>query len=395
MKLAKLSLAAMVVAGLASSSFAADTLADAFAKGKVSGTLETQYIDQTFEGTKVDTNGFAVGGELKFVTDTINGFGAGFTFQTSHTLGTESSVALENDTTVNIQETMLSEAYLTYTMKNTMVKVGRMYLATPLVSSSGSRIMMDYFTGGIIVNTDLPQTTVIVGAVKEWTQRSNARTHLEDMIYTGYVQNKSIAGLTLTGQFSTIDDVTAAGNDGRDDYYAEFSYKLPIAFPLTVGAQYLATDYSASATQDAAAYGLMVGTAVAGVTLEAFYNDSTKDGQGQGGWGHGKDPSYNDMWLDPRGAPTVPPALMPNMQSYSFKAGYAFTPELSAFVQYGVFDQDNGNANDFNMLDFDVMYKPGYFKGLSLNAKYSTVDNDVAASPDVESHLYFFAKYAF
>ena len=35
MKLAKLSLVAMVVAGLASSSFAADTLADAFKNGKV------------------------------------------------------------------------------------------------------------------------------------------------------------------------------------------------------------------------------------------------------------------------------------------------------------------------------------------------------------------------
>ena len=39
MKLAKLSLVAMVVAGLASGSFAADTLADAFKNGKVSGEL--------------------------------------------------------------------------------------------------------------------------------------------------------------------------------------------------------------------------------------------------------------------------------------------------------------------------------------------------------------------
>ena len=35
MKLAKLSLAAIVVAGLTTSSFAADTLADAFKEGKV------------------------------------------------------------------------------------------------------------------------------------------------------------------------------------------------------------------------------------------------------------------------------------------------------------------------------------------------------------------------
>ncbi len=42
MKLAKLSLVAMVVAGLASSSFAADTLADAFKNGKVTGELNPE-----------------------------------------------------------------------------------------------------------------------------------------------------------------------------------------------------------------------------------------------------------------------------------------------------------------------------------------------------------------
>ena len=47
MKLAKLSLAAMVVAGLASSSFAAsDTLADAFKNGKVNGELRAWYFDR-------------------------------------------------------------------------------------------------------------------------------------------------------------------------------------------------------------------------------------------------------------------------------------------------------------------------------------------------------------
>ena len=43
MKLAKLSLAAIVVAGLATSSFAADTLAGAFKEGKVSGALQAYY----------------------------------------------------------------------------------------------------------------------------------------------------------------------------------------------------------------------------------------------------------------------------------------------------------------------------------------------------------------
>jgi len=378
MKLAKLSLAAMVVAGLTTSSFAADTLADAFAKGKVSGTLEAQYISEDYAGAALDPDQFAVGGELKFITDSFYGFFACFTFQTSHTLGMDSSVAGENVVSINLQDTMLSEAYLTYTMKNTMVKVGRMYLATPLVASSGSRIMMDYFTGGIVVNTDLPQTTLIAGVVTKWTHRNSVVTTPEDPIYTLYAQNKSIAGLTATAQYVTLADV-------RDDYYAEVAYKLPMAFPLTVGAQYVGTSYDTAGTADGKLYGLMVGTAVAGVTLEAFYNNSTGDSAVSGGWGLGNDPSYNDMWLVN--------GLGANTESYSFKAGYTFSPELSVYAQYGFFSPDVANT-DFESLDLDVMYKPGFLKGMSFNAKYSTVDYDTAGT-SIESHLYFFAKYAF
>jgi len=122
MKLAKLSLAAIAVVGLSTSSFAADTLADAFKNGKVSGTLESQYISEEFAGSKKDQSTFAVGGELKFKTDTFKGFGAGFTFETSHTLGMQDEDDTQNVATVNIQETIMSEAYLTYSMGKNYAK---------------------------------------------------------------------------------------------------------------------------------------------------------------------------------------------------------------------------------------------------------------------------------
>jgi uncharacterized protein YdbL (DUF1318 family) len=54
MKLAKLSLAAIVVAGLATSSFAADTLEGAFKEGKVSGELKAYYFDADSGDTSAD-----------------------------------------------------------------------------------------------------------------------------------------------------------------------------------------------------------------------------------------------------------------------------------------------------------------------------------------------------
>lgn len=40
--------------------------------------------------------------------------------------------------------------------------VGRMFLDTPLVSGSGSRITKEAFEGAAVINTDLPNTTLII-----------------------------------------------------------------------------------------------------------------------------------------------------------------------------------------------------------------------------------------
>lgn len=65
MKLSKLSLVAIVVAGLTSSSFAAsDTLADAFKNGKVTGELRAWYFDR--DTGDQNTNTLAKGNEDLF-----------------------------------------------------------------------------------------------------------------------------------------------------------------------------------------------------------------------------------------------------------------------------------------------------------------------------------------
>lgn len=80
MKLAKLSLAAIVVAGLTSGSFAADTLADAFKNGKVSGELRAYYFDRdtgdanTGTAKKGNASIFNTGVVLGYVSDSLYGF---------------------------------------------------------------------------------------------------------------------------------------------------------------------------------------------------------------------------------------------------------------------------------------------------------------------------------
>ena len=161
MKLAKLSLAAMVVAGLASSSFAADTLADAFKNGKVNGELKAWYFDQTVDpsnAASTNANIINLGIELGYVTDSLYGFTFGATFQGSGnpaTAETSAKTVFANDQYAG--GGVLSEAYLAYTLGKTTVKAGRQYIATPLVNGSGSRIFKESFEGVVLVNTDLPQ----------------------------------------------------------------------------------------------------------------------------------------------------------------------------------------------------------------------------------------------
>ena len=123
MKLAKLSLAAMVVAGLASSSFAADTLADAFKNGKVDGELKAYYFSKD-NGDKTE-NIFTTGVMLGYKTAPLYGLTLGLTFQGSASPFADKGAKGNDGDTANFASDMygsgavLSEAYVAYTMKNT------------------------------------------------------------------------------------------------------------------------------------------------------------------------------------------------------------------------------------------------------------------------------------
>ena len=94
MQFVKLSLVAVVVASLASNTFAADTLADAFKNGKASGELRAWYFDKDTEKLNSSTAPTSVvkdttkSGDilntaliLNYVTDAFYGFNVGATMQ--------------------------------------------------------------------------------------------------------------------------------------------------------------------------------------------------------------------------------------------------------------------------------------------------------------------------
>ena len=179
MKLVKLSVAAFVVAGLASGSFAADTLADAFKNGKVTGELRAWYFDRDTDdkndGTlaKGDADIFSTGVMLSYITDSLYGLSLGTTFQGNYAPFANSDAKNLYATDMYGSGAVLSEAYMTYTLGKTTAKVGRQFLASPLVNSSGSRMIKEAFQATVLINTDIPNTTLVAGYSDKFQGRTS------------------------------------------------------------------------------------------------------------------------------------------------------------------------------------------------------------------------------
>jgi len=421
MKLAKLSLAAIVVGGLVSSSIAADTLEDAFKNGKVSGELKAWYLSQDFETTSTYQGKGAieipiVGVTLGYVTDSFNGFRLGLTTQTSANPGISEDA--KNSTTYQREEyaggTVLSEAYLSYKLSNTEVKVGRQFIATPLVSGSGTRFMRESFQGATLVNTDLPQTTVWAGWIDKFQGRTSSvegdpagnpgtfenravflgsgagastavATQFDDA-YSMAVINKSINNLTLTAQYAMANDVwrSATSNGDLGLYYTEANYLIPMSgFKLGFDAVFRGSKVS-NATQ-----------AFENLNIEGTYTGVRASISELAGFGFsaaaGTTSSETAVISIGNGGTTYTtiimagstPLIVGNTDSYLFAATYDFSKigltGLTSLFQYGIIKQGQyttGNvvqgANDHKQFACALTYAVPAVKGLTTYVEYMT-----------------------
>jgi len=394
MKLAKLSLAAIVVAGLASSSFAADTLADAFKNGTVNGELKAYYFGTNDGDNRQDI--FTTGVSLGYKTAAFYGFTLGLTAQ-----GSASPFASEGskDTyggSMYGPGAVLSEAYVAYSIGKTTALVGRMYLDTPLVASSGSRVVKDSFEGAAIINTDLPNTTLIAGYVQKGQDRTNnggsddgsigkftkyfatgslsigeLPVAADDGAYTLAVINKSIAGLTLTAAYANAIDIAQLA-------YAEALYEGKAGeIGYTLGGQYYYNKFdsslSAGIDDSINSYAFKAGLSFKGINGTVAYSQTSDDnvvvGDLVSGLGNGADLLYTDSVISS-------PGYTRDTKAYLADLNYDVTASANLGARYV---QAN---NDF--LDEKVSYTSlygsykfeGALKGFKTGVEYEKVGKD-------------------
>ena len=429
MKLAKLSLAAIVVAGLASSSFAADTLADAFKNGKVEGELKAYYFDKD-NGDKTE-NIFTTGVTLGYKTASFYGLGAGFTFQGSSSPFANGAVNDDADLRTGgkgmFQGDMygtgavLSEAYLSYTIGKTTAMAGRMFLDTPLVASSGSRVVKDAFEGAAIINTNLPSTTLIAGYVQKYQDRTNGNgkigeftksfgtgslsgaipVEFEDGAYTFAAINKSITGLTLTAAYVYANDIAHLG-------YGEALYEGKVGeIGYTLGGQlyYNKIDKTLTNTANGAAqaatgdatfayaddsmttFALKAGLSFRGINGTVAYSQTSDDDVATGivnggtdakdlhgaqlvsGLGNGADLLYTNSTINS-------PGYTRDTKAYMADVNYDFTSAANAGVRYVLVDDNFWNEKTSLSSVYGSYKFDGSLKGFRLGAEYEAIGKD-------------------
>lgn len=430
MKYTHLSLVAMLVSGLTSSAFAADTLADAFKNGKVKGELRAWYFDK--DSDKLDTQNVVINGItyklpksvsddaaktgnilntvaiLNYVTDTFYGFNLGATVQASAApfVDAEGKTAYASD--MYGSGAVLSEAYLGYTLGKTNTKIGRQYIATPLVNGSGSRIVRESFEGATIVNTDIPATTLIAGYVDKFQARTSyltkgdlggdapsfgkhaifngvsaSDTYQFDDAYTIAVINKSVPNLTFTAQYATVGDVVAANTENVNLYYTDADYVLPMnGFKLGFYLNYRGskTDLRSGAvnnldtiyydgSQTAARISI---SELAGFGLAVTAATNSKNDAVIAGMGNGAASSTATL------VKASSPSLRANTDSYRIDLTYDFSKlgvtGLKSILQYAEANQDRvkqaTTSADYTSYAGGIMYDVPALKGLSLELIY-------------------------
>jgi len=255
-------------------------------------------------------------------------------------------------------------ANLTGTFGGTTLVVGRQLLDTPMLGGFDWLLAPGAFEAATIVNKSVSNLTLVASYVNKWRGNNTGSTFAklkDDNFAVGAAYSD---GFDASVWYYNVDvaDYTQV--------YADAGYTFS---NVTLNGQYIATNYSAG--EDSTAFGVKVGTEVAGINLSAAYTDVSDAVTGF----VGVDSLYTSSWN--LFASTVVDA--------SWKVAAAgkivgISTELS-YAGYG----DEGSELDF-ILGYDAT------DALNLGVVFTATDYTFDdASDDAENALEVFATYSF
>ncbi|MDD5158893.1 MAG: porin [Sulfuricurvum sp.] len=294
MKLVKMSLAAAVLLG--ASAFALDNV-------KVSGDAKLFYgTDDQNPASLFDKGSSYADTALRVgaTGDLLKGVSFGVAGTAVSTLGLENNLVSNTWTGAHkaaVEDNgWISELWLATTLGKTTAKVGRMSLDTPLAFSETWSIAANTFDAAVLINQDLPDTT-LVGA---WVGKSNgvdaANTSASGADRDGIFRDGAVFGtFALKGAYAaaivnnTFKPLVAQAwyynvMDVADAYWLQADWDCQLIKGAKVGVQY--ADMSpkgvgvavAGSTDDSKAVAVKLAYAVDALNVSAAYSDRNNNG---------------------------------------------------------------------------------------------------------------------
>ena len=289
----------------------------------------------------------------------------------------------------------ITQAYLTYGVANTSLKLGRQTLPkglSPFAFSEGWQMFKNTFDAALIVNSDVPDTTLVYAFVKNANRSVGAYTNEdsftalngEDGVHMLTAQNKSIEGLTLTGSYYTA-------SDAFDALWGDAKFKIS---DFTVALQGGQVDPDAN--DATTALGAKIGGDFGMFGASVAYSTVSDDVAGISNATGVKSPLYTQMVLN-------------NVGQYHAAAGSDFL-KVSATAKalggkfilgYGAGSNDlDKTKGDYTELD--LMYKTKITDNVKLFAAYVYTDDDkyseasaTGSRPSENNFVRVWARYAF
>jgi hypothetical protein len=342
--------------------------------GKFTARLRGFYFNRSFDEDKTgkdNAKAITAGGIIKYQSGKYHGLSFGVAHYSSTKLGGIYSREEAKGTSILGRDgedlAFVGEAYFQYDIKNTMFKIGRQQLATPLMQNHDLRILPSVYEAAIIQNKDIPKTEVEIGFVDKYTgftSKENAfldkKTGKDGLAYLS-LKNNSVDKLALRAEYikALTDDVS------RESYsYLDAKYDIPVGKKTYFKAQFGQNGYKNA--DDSTLVGAKVGTTVGMFDLALLY-DKVSDNAFQA---FEAGPMYSD-WQQGYG---------PYEASTAVGGQIVFRPLKEFSLKLGYVDVESDTdllVDDFTEFNIDANYKINSYS--KIRVRYSMKDQSKAS----------------
>ncbi|WP_295419409.1 hypothetical protein [Sulfurovum sp.] len=289
----------------------------------------------------------------------------------------------------------ITQAYLTYAFGNTSIKLGRQQLPkalSPFAFSESWNVFKNTYDAALVVNTDLPDTTVVLANVKGANHvlalGNFDEVNANDGAYMLTLQNKSVENLTLTGTAYFLPNLFANLGYNKDDatiLWGDAKYNMD-TFNVALQGGTVMGDMVAANANDTVAFGAKVGGNFGMFDASLAYSNVNDGNLGIHNVGGVKTPLYTQMILNQD-------AIRTDNDTFVARVGAeALGGKFGLAVDY---TKNNATGGE-DYTEVDLTYKTKVFNdSTSVFAGYVYTQQDGVNHDDAQNMIRVWGRYNF